>query len=101
MSAYREHFAEHLRLTILRLLAEMPSFSANSSVITDAAHEMGLVATRDIVRTELAWLAEQGLISTREPAPGLVVATTTERGLDVAAGRAIVPGVQRPGPGKA
>lgn len=100
MSAYREHFAEHLRLTVLRLLAELPSYSANSSVITDAAHELGLVATRDIIRTELAWLAEQGLVTTREPAPGLVVATATERGLEVAAGRARVPGVQRPAPGR-
>lgn len=97
---YAEHFAEHLRLTILHLLAELPTYSANSGVLTDAAHELGLSATRAMVRTQLAWLAEQGLVTLREPAPGLVVATATERGLDVAAGRARVPGVQCPAPGR-
>ena len=97
--SYAEHFAEHLRLTILRLLAELPAYSANSTVLAEAAASLGVPATRDMLRAEIAWLAEQRLVTTREAAPGLVVATATERGLDVAAGRARVPGVQRPGPG--
>lgn len=99
--SYREHFASHLRLAILRLLAELPGFRANSSLIADAASSLGLAATRDTVRGELAWLAEQGFVTTEDVRPGLVVATATERGLDVAAGRAITPGVQRPTPGMA
>jgi hypothetical protein len=51
------------------------------------------------VRSEIAWLAEQGLATSDELPGGLLVATLTERGSDVASGRASVPGVQRPNPG--
>lgn len=98
MSDYSEHFAKHLRLVVLRLLSEASEYRLNASIITDAAQAHGLSATRSQIRTELAWLAEQGLLVATEPAPGLVVGTITERGLDVAAGRAAVPGVQRPAP---
>ena len=98
MSSYNEHFAKHLRLTVLRLLAEVGEYRLNASIITDAVTAHGLSASRAQVRTELAWLAEQGLVTTTEPAAGLVIATLTERGLDAAAGRASVPGVQRPAP---
>jgi hypothetical protein len=59
--------------------------------------EVGLTPTRDQIKTELAWLAEQQLVTSEDHA-GLVVATLTERGLDVAEGRTVVPGVQRPSP---
>lgn len=96
--SYRDHLASHLRLTILRILAEAPSCKANSSILTDAADALGVPATRDQVRAEIAWLEEQRLVTSEQSLPGLVVATVTERGLDVAAGRATVPGVQRPTP---
>lgn len=96
--SYSEHFATHLRLVVLRLLAEASEYRLNSSILADAAEAHGLSASRAQIRTELAWLAEQGLLTLAEPAPGLVVATLTERGLDVAAGRGSVPGVQRPAP---
>lgn len=96
--SYRDHFAAHLRLTILRVLAEAPGYKANSSILTSAADGLGVPATRDQVRGEIAWLQEQRLLTSEEPASGLVVATATERGLDVAAGRATHPGVQRPSP---
>lgn len=96
--SYSEHFAKHLRLVMLRLLAEASEYRLNASILTDAANAHGLSATRAQIRTELAWLAEQGLVTTHEPQDGLVVAGLTERGLDVAQGRAFVPGVQRPAP---
>lgn len=95
---YTAHFARHLRLAMLRLLAEAPGYSLNSSILTDAVAELGLAATRDQVRGEIAWLAEQGLAASDELPGGLMVATLTERGGDVASGRAHVPGVQRPTP---
>lgn len=70
-------------LVLLRVLAEM-------------LDNFGHPATRDQVKTELAWLAEQGLMMLQE-AGSVRVATLTERGQDVAAGRAVVPGVKRPG----
>jgi hypothetical protein len=95
-----KHFATHLqedrRLVLLRLLAELPAYRANSSVLAMALESYGHAATRDQVRTELHWLCEQGLVEISD-LTAVLVATATERGLDVASGRAIVPGVKRPG----
>ena len=95
---YNAHFARHVRLAILRLLHEAPGYALNSSILTDAVGALGLAATRDQVRSEIAWLAEQRLVTSDELPGGLMVATLTERGADVADGRAHVPGVQRPMP---
>lgn len=96
--SFKNHFSSHLRLATLRLLAEAPGYSLNASIAADALGSMGLSASRDQVRVEIAWLAEQGLVTADELPGGLVVATLTERGADVASGRATVPGVQRPAP---
>lgn len=87
----------HLRLTILRVLVNAPAYSVNDSVLTDAVRELGFGATRDQVRTEIQWLAEQGL-ATSEALGKLMVAVATQRGLDVAAGHATHEGVKRPSP---
>lgn len=93
-------FAEFLRwdvrLVILRLLAEMPAYRANSSVLTMALERFGHAVSRDLVKTELGWLAEQGLV-TCEDMEAVLVATLSERGADTARGRVVVPGVARPG----
>jgi hypothetical protein len=88
----------HLRLTCLRALSGAPGYRANSSIIHTVTGEFGIMATRDQIKSELAWLAEQGLVETSEVG-AMTIATLTERGLDVADGRATVPGVQRPAPG--
>ena len=98
--SYRQAVTEHLRLTLLRLLADQGGgYAANESVLADAANRYGFRASRDVIRGELAWLAEQGLIE-REEVGELAVATLTQRGLDTAEGRAGVPGVKRPSPGR-
>ncbi|QUM72196.1 ArsR family transcriptional regulator [Sphingopyxis granuli] len=97
--SYAEFHFQHVRLTILRVLAEAPGYSANDSVLTDAVNAMGLICTRDQLRTNLAWLEEQRLLTLLHPSPTLTVATISERGADVAKGRSIVAGVQRPSPG--
>lgn len=95
-----ENFAEYLRhdirLVILRVLAELPAYRANSSVLTMALERFGHAATRDQIKTELRWLEEQGLLSI-DDIGAVLVATLSERGSDVARGRAKVPGVARPG----
>jgi len=91
-------FNEHLRLSILRTLSGAPGYRTNSSIIHTVTEEFGLVATRDQIKTELSWLAEQGL-TVNTDVGSVVVAVLTERGLDVAKGAAIQPGVQRPSPG--
>lgn len=93
---FAERIVEDRRLVVLRVLAELPEYRANSSVLYAAMNHFGHSMTRDQVRTELSWLAEQGLLFVDDAGP-VLVATLTERGQDVARGRAIVPGVSRPG----
>lgn len=90
----REYLREHL----LIVLRDMDGYSANDAILTDLVRARGIVNSVDVVRTELAWLEEQGLV-TVERFDELAVATITRRGVDVANGAARVPGVHRPLPG--
>lgn len=93
---FADFLRQDMRLVILRLLAEMPGYRSNSSILTTALERYGHTVSRDQVRTELAWLRDQGLIAL-EDLSAVLVATLNERGADVASGRAIVPGIKRPG----
>lgn len=95
--SYSEHHARHVRLTVLRLLAAQPAYCANDSVIADSLAGYGFRLSRDRVGTEIAWLAEQGLVSA-ETLGHLVVVTATRRGLEAAEGLTAVPGIARPSP---
>lgn len=96
MTPYSEFIRQDVRLVILRLLVEMTAYRANSSVLTMALDSYGHTLSRDQVKTELQWLAEQGALTLEDVGP-VVVATLCERGQDIAAGRARVPGIKRPG----
>jgi HD-like signal output (HDOD) protein len=95
MTDYLRHLAEHRRLSILKVLDRAPGYSANDSVLHDAVVSLGISSTRDQVRGDLGWLAEQQLVTLRD-VEMLKVATITVRGADVAKGLAIVEGVKRP-----
>jgi hypothetical protein len=98
VSVLSDRWREHLRLSTLRVLAEAPGYAANDSLITDVLRDdLGFGVTRDQVRTELDWLAEQGLAIVTSTA-GIRIATATGRGTDVALGHATVSGVKRPSP---
>ena len=92
---YADFLRKDMRLVLLRILLEMPSYRANSSVLSGMLHQLGHSPTRDQVKTELRWLAEQGLIGLDEVGSVLVV-QLSERGQDVAEGRAVVDGVAKP-----
>ena len=87
------------RLVILRVLHEMPRYEANDSIIDAALDAYGHNVSRDLVRAEMNWLQEQGLLTLRDIA-GTQVATITSQGIDVAKGKATYPGVKRPRPGE-
>ncbi|MCE3001075.1 MAG: ArsR family transcriptional regulator [Xanthomonadaceae bacterium] len=97
-----ERLQEDRRLVILRILGEQISYKANSSVLATALDHFGHAMSRDQVRTELAWLAEQGLVRLGSATPdgSVLLAQLTERGHEVKDGLAIVPGVARPRPGR-
>ncbi|KIX14976.1 VpaChn25_0724 family phage protein [Dethiosulfatarculus sandiegensis] len=96
---YRQTISEHLRITILRLLEEEGDYALNESLLLDMVPTFGFAPSRDNLRIELSWLAEQGLI-TLGGVDTCRVATLTDRGADVAKGRATAPGVRRPRPGE-
>lgn len=96
--SYEQFLAEDRRLAVLRLLAEADGYDLNESILSDLLGRLGHQVSRDRLRTELAWLAEQGLVELEEYV-GVKVARLTLRGADVAVGRTRVPGVKRPSPG--
>lgn len=98
---YAQLVTEDIRLVILRILQQDPDYSHNEFVIQRLLATFGHDISSDRVRTELSWLAENGLIRTARTAgdTDVIVARLTARGDDVAAGRTVVPGVQRPRPG--
>ena len=89
--SFDEAYGEDLRLTVLRLLAE--GGSSNEVVLSEALERAGVrrpSAAR--LRAEIDYLEDAGLIhATRIVAVGI-----TERGADVASGRATASGVRRP-----
>jgi Fe2+ or Zn2+ uptake regulation protein len=92
-----DRWREHLRISILRVLEQAPGYSANDSILLDVLRsELGFGASRDQVRSEIAWLSEQGLVRAEAFGISLTVATLTGRGQDTAAGIVTHPGVKRP-----
>jgi hypothetical protein len=90
---------EDRRLSLLLVLSESTGYQANAFLLQTAIGSIyGHNVSADQVRTDLAWLAEQGLLQTATTGD-VTMATLLTRGVDVAAGRAVVPGVKRPLPG--
>lgn len=96
--SYAQYLREQRRLVILRLLSEQNAYMSNSAVLHAGLHHLGIASSRDEVRTDLAWLAEQGLLRLDEAAEGVYVATLSARGLDLVQGQTHVPGVAKPSP---
>ncbi len=92
----REILNEDQRLVLLRSLSDCGG-DANESVLQTCLDAYGHRESRDVIRSHLYWLAEQGLCAVKDVA-GCLVASVTGRGMDVAEGRSTVPGVKRPRP---
>ncbi len=88
---------EDMRLVVLQVLGEDADYSHNEHVLREALRAVGHSVSQDKLHTELAWLAEQGFISLADTV-GVKVAKLSARGLDVANGATVVPGVKRPVP---
>lgn len=96
--SYEDVIAADQRLAILQALEQDPDYSHNEHVLSRVLAAVGHGVSSDLLRTHLAWLAEQGLVAV-EAVAGMQVAKLTRRGEDVALGRSRVPGVARPRPG--
>lgn len=97
-----KHFAEFQehdrRLVLLSALSAAAQYRANALLLRRYCEAVGHVVGIERVQADLAWLFDSGLV-TLGGEGGTLVATLTERGLDVASGRTVVPGVARPQPG--
>jgi len=95
--SYAKIVSEDIRRKILDILESDPAYSHNEGIIQQALGYVGHKISSDKLRTELAWLNEQGLVST-DDVSGVVVAKLTNRGEDVALNRGNAPGVARSRP---
>jgi hypothetical protein len=82
------------RLLILRLLEAAPGYWASECLLHCALDGFGHHTIAGQLRADLAWLAKRGLLATEDIAD-VIIATATQRGVDVAQHRATVPGVGR------
>lgn len=97
MTKFADVETEDRRLVLLRGLAAAAQYRANAYLLRRYVESVGHTASAAVIETDIAWLAEQGLVD-RRVTQGVTVATLTTRGLDVADGAAVVPGVARPRP---
>lgn len=96
---FQKFAEEDRRLVILRHLAEDQDYTVNSSILQSALEVWGHSVSRDRLHADIAWLKEQGLV-TYDEVSSVYVTKITQRGLDIAQGKASAPGVKRPGPGE-
>lgn len=95
---YDEHTNRHRRISILTYLYQTAAaYRSNDSLLTTIVNDFGIVTTRAQMRGELTWLRDQGYISLRE-IEGVMVATLTEAGTDIATGHRTDPGIARRSP---
>ena len=85
---------EHLRLAVLQLLEQDTGYTHNESVIRSGLEYVGHKISAALLRTEISWLEEQGLVTVTRAGEVWVV-RVTERGCDVATARARTAGVAR------
>lgn len=94
---YRDAVTADRLLVILQTLVKSADFTTNEVVLLASLSELGHRVSRDMLRTDLAWLEEQGLLLAQQPS-GVWVVTLTSRGYDASLGLARVPGIARPRP---
>ena len=92
----RDVLDQDQRLVLLRSLLDCGD-SANESILQTCLQTYGHKVSRDTVRTQLAWLREQGLV-TLSDVSGCYVAEISRRGDEGASCLTTVPGVKKPRP---
>ncbi len=98
MPDYKDYMLEHLRITILRILEEIPSGTANESVLnTICSKQYAFDNNRARMTETLRWLEERALVKLDVVTEGgLLVAALTSLGERVALGVERFPGIEPP-----
>lgn len=97
--SYPEKVTEDIRLRVLQALSASPEYTQPESAVLAALESVGHRISETRLISESAWLGETGLLL-RQPVGAIAILTLTPRGLDVASGREVFPGVARPRPGE-
>lgn len=84
------------RRAILATLSLAPAYTLSHRAIRAQVEGVGCAVSLDLIRSEIAWLDEIGLLDMLE----MDHARLTDRGLDIVLGRSRAPGVRRPEPGE-
>ena len=96
MTAFSERHVADLRLAVLQVLAAA-GLETNVPILRASVEEATMHRpAASLVRQELAWLDERGLVTRRAIGASVAAATITERGEDVALGRERIAGVAAP-----
>jgi hypothetical protein len=95
----KEVIARDRRLAILRFLHDAPGCEMNTSMLRSALDAIGHAVSRDTVEADVCRLCDKELVAVErlENLPVTVV-TITERGMEVAQGKAHDPDVKKPTP---
>jgi predicted transcriptional regulator len=97
MTDYSDIVLRDLRLTILKSLAAQPGFTANENILQYEARAVGINRSREMIRTEMRFLASLSAIEVREFG-SVMVGTLKARGQDHVKGLIELDGVNPPSP---
>lgn len=92
MNRFVDFQREHRRRAILDVLVAAPD-AVNTSVIADTVHAAGIGTSRHQVRDEALWLSIEGLVTIEHISAEMWMLSLTEKGEDVASGKAVHSGV--------
>ncbi len=97
MTDFSDFARRDLRLTILKALAAQPGYTANENILQHEARAVGLNRTREVIRTEMRYLADVGAVEVTEFG-SVMIAKLRARGQDHVSGLTVIDGVNLPSP---
>lgn len=99
MTSFQARIRADARLTMLQILSKDQGFSMNHELLGRYVDHLTAITLKEAeVKAHLAWLEDQGLVTTEIVGP-YVQAKLTDLGLKVAQGAESAEGVSRPRPG--
>lgn len=90
----KEIFKEDRRFHVLSFLKEDQDYSMSDMLLHKALGIVGHGVDPDLVKSDLAWLETQELVTLKKVS-SLTIATLTKRGASIVNGEVTVPGVAR------
>ena len=88
---------QNRRLHILKCLKISTDYRMSDLLLQEMLKKIGFASPLAVIKADLAWLEQLGLLSTQE-LPGMTIALLCSEGVDVADGLSHVPGIARPRP---